>query len=798
MNDRQKILIVDDSAMNRSLLREMLGEEYDILEVSNGREALQVLQNDPFIDLLLLDIVMPEMDGFQVLETMNKNHWIEEIPVIMISAEQPSLYAERAYDLGAVDFIQRPFDTLLVRHRVVNTLMLYAKQKRLSSIISDQVYENEKNANLMVNILSHIVEFRNGESGLHVLHIQKATALLLEALLHRTDQYTLNSADISMISTASALHDIGKINIPENILNKPGKLTAEEYEIMKQHCTIGAKILDELPRQQKDEPLLKYAYEICRWHHERFDGRGYPDGLKGDEIPISAQVVALADVYDALTSVRCYKAAYSHEDAIRMILDGECGQFNPLLLECLIDTHDSLRQELQQSLPSQRYLSEAQRVTQDVIKEKYLTGQNRLQDLLNLKDEKLASIEAEDEGILLEYDVQSRILRLSGKEASLLAPKNSLQMPEEHALLALEAADQERIDSVLRETDAAHPTAELLLPIHSAHGLLWYQAKLKTIWSLQNTAICIAVIVHLHSVQNKMLADPGEPANISTGTGLLHVMQDLRSVFDIVRIVDVEKTEVLELDADGKINGTKHACYQVWSKNHRCENCISARAFIEKSQHTKLEFTADHRVFQVISKYIELEGRSVVLELVIELKDEVLVGTWSRDILYEHVSDYTRGIYRDGLTHAFNRRYLSEQLSGLRAKSGIAMMDIDNFKQLNDRLGHLAGDEALRRVADTVSGCLREQDSLIRYGGDEFLIITGDSDVESFRQRLEQIRQRVEALSLPNGNGSHLTVSIGGIYGELTPAEAIAEADFRMYRAKSRKNAVYVENRMES
>lgn len=797
MKDRQKILIADDSAMNRSLLREMLGEEYDILEVDNGQEALRVMKEDPFIDLLLLDIVMPEMDGFQVLEAMNQNHWIEEIPVIMISVEQPSVYAERAYDLGAADFIQRPFDTLLVRRRVVNTLMLYAKQKRLSQIISDQVYENEKNANLMVSILSHIVEFRNGESGLHVLHIQKATALLLEALLRRTEQYKLSPADISMISTASALHDIGKINIPEAILNKPGKLTAEEYDVMKQHCMIGAKILDELPRQQRDEPLLQYAYEICRWHHERFDGRGYPDGLKGDEIPISAQVVSLADVYDALTSVRCYKAAYAHEDAMRMILDGECGQFNPLLLECLIDIHDSLHQELQQSLPSQRYLDEAQRVSQDIIKEKNLSGQTRLQELLHLKDEKLSFMEAQDEGILLEYDAQSRVLRVSGRDAALLAPKSSLQLPEERSLLALEPAEQERLDSVVGETNAASPEAELLLPLHSREGLLWYHARLKTIWSLQEPASCLGAVFHLRSVQNKMLADPGKTANISTGTGLLHIMQDLRNIFDVVRIVDVENTEILELDADGKISSTKHACYQVWSKEHRCENCISARAFMEKTQHTKLEFTADHRAFQVISKYIELEGRGIVLELVIELKDEVLLGTWSRDILCERISEYTRGLYRDSLTNAFNRRYLTEQLAGLRARAGIAMLDVDNFKQLNDQHGHIAGDQALKRIADTVTHCLSKRDSLIRYGGDEFLIIAGDSDPESFRQRLERIRREVEALSVPcGGTQEHLTVSIGGIYGNLTPAEAVAEADFRMYRAKSRRNAVYVENRL--
>ena len=796
MKDKQKILIADDSAMNRSLLREMLGKEYDILEVSNGQEALQLLQENPFIDLLLLDVVMPEMDGFQVLEVMKQKHWVEEIPVIMISAEKPSVYAERAYDLGAVDFIQRPFDTLLVRHQVVNTLMLYAKQKRLSQMVSEQVYENEKNANMMVSILSHIVEFRNGESGLHVLHIQKATSLLLEALLHRTNQYSLSTADISMISTASALHDIGKINIPEAILNKPGRLTAEEYEIMKQHSMIGARILDALPKQQRDEPLLQYAYEICRWHHERFDGRGYPDGLKGDRIPISAQVVALADVYDALTSVRCYKAAYSHEDAIRMILDGECGQFNPLLLECLIGIHESLHQELQQSLPSQRYLSEAQRVSREVIEKKSLTSQNRMQDLLHLKDETLAFMQEENEDIILAYDVRFRIIRISGKEAYMLAPKSTLQLPEDKSLLALDASELERLDSVIREINHEHTTAELLLPVHTERDLRWYQVRLKSIWSLQNPSECLSVLLYFRSVQSKMLADPGNEVNISTGIGLLHVMQDLRSIFDVVRIVDVENTEILELDADGKVSSTKHACYQVWSKEHRCENCISAKAFMEKTQHTKLEFTADHRAFQVISKYIELEGRGVVLELVVELNDEILLGTWSRDVLYDRISDYTRGLYRDSLTNVFNRRYLTEQLSGLRKRAGIAMVDIDNFKQLNDRFGHIAGDQALKLVADAISSCLTKQDSLIRYGGDEFLLIAGDADPESFQQRLERIRQEVGAISLPDCNMQHLTVSIGGVYGELTPAEAIAEADFRMYRAKSQKNAVYVENRL--
>ena len=336
MNEKEKILIADDSAMNRAILTEMLGDGYEILEAENGRQAVSIMQTNVDIDLLLLDIMMPEMDGFDVLAMMNKYHWIDDIPVIMISAENASSYVERAYDLGATDYISRPFDMAVVRRRVINTLMLYTKQKRLVRLVAEQVYEKEKSNSTMINILSHIVEFRNGESGLHVLHIQTATGILLRTLVRKTDKYNLNAADIPLISTASALHDIGKINIPESILNKPGKLTKEEFDTMKAHTTTGAEILDKLPFQQ-ESPLVKTAYAICRWHHERWDGRGYPDGLKGEDIPIAAQVVAMADIYDALTSERCYKKAFAHDTALEMILNGECGQFNPLLLECLTD-----------------------------------------------------------------------------------------------------------------------------------------------------------------------------------------------------------------------------------------------------------------------------------------------------------------------------------------------------------------------------------------------------------------------------------------------------------------------------
>ena len=341
-----QLLVVDDSEMNREILKEILGKEYQILEACDGEEALKMLeQYGTEISLVLLDIIMPKMDGFEVLAYMNRDKWIEDIPVIMISSEGSESYIRRAYELGASDYISRPFDTKVVYQRVINMIKLYAKQRRLIHLVTDQIYEKEKNNRMMTGILSQIVEFRNGESGLHVLHINILTQLLLERLMRKSDNYDFSWSQQHMIATASALHDIGKIGIDEKILNKPGKLTKEEYEAMKQHTIIGARMLDSL-EMYHDEEMMKYAYEICRWHHERYDGKGYPDGLKGEEIPISAQVVSLADVYDALVSDRVYKKAYSHEKAMEMILNGECGMFNPLLLECLVEIQDKVRKEL--------------------------------------------------------------------------------------------------------------------------------------------------------------------------------------------------------------------------------------------------------------------------------------------------------------------------------------------------------------------------------------------------------------------------------------------------------------------
>ena len=346
LQNKSQILLVDDSAMNRMLLKEILGGDYSILEAENGQECLEKMQAEAGnIALVLLDINMPVMDGFEVLKAMNANHTIEDIPVIMISSDDSNAVIRKSYELGASDYVNRPFDARIVYRRATNTIKLYAKQRRLAKMVSDQIRARENSIDTLVGVLSQIVEFRNGESGSHVRHIRLITELLLHRLLKISNRYPITIEQQDSIPLASALHDIGKIGIDEKILNKPGRLTPEEFEVIKTHSMLGAEMLQKL-ENFGEEPLLQTAYEIARWHHERWDGRGYPDGLKGDDIPISAQLVALADVYDALTSERCYKKAFSHEKAVQMIQNGECGAFNPLLLQCLTDTQDELNEKL--------------------------------------------------------------------------------------------------------------------------------------------------------------------------------------------------------------------------------------------------------------------------------------------------------------------------------------------------------------------------------------------------------------------------------------------------------------------
>ena len=348
---RPTVLIVDDSPMNRDILSEILSDDFEVLEASNGAECLEILDaRGPELSILLLDIVMPDMDGFDVLSRMAAQGLLEDLPVVMISSEDSAQTVRRAYELGASDYISRPFDARIVHRRVTNITRLYARQRRLRAMVSQQFYDREKNDQILFGILSQVMEVHYGESSHHIPRVQRITGILLERLCQKTDRYNLTGADRRLITTAAALHDIGRMAIDDRILNAPD-LTPEQKAILRTHTILGEKMLENLAQYQ-DEPLVKFALQICRWHHERWDGSGYPDGLKGDSIPISAQVVALADAYDSLVGKGDKHLALPQAQAIAELEAGTYGAFNPLLLECLRDVKDRLAEEAGMDTPA--------------------------------------------------------------------------------------------------------------------------------------------------------------------------------------------------------------------------------------------------------------------------------------------------------------------------------------------------------------------------------------------------------------------------------------------------------------
>lgn len=480
---KQTILIVDDSASNREFLICMLEDQYRILTASNGLDAMKMLHvYGSEIELMLLDIIMPKVDGFEVLKMMNDCGIINDIPVIMISSDNEPSTIERAFKMHATDYIDRPFNAFIVRKRVINTLNLHAKHKKLNHIITRLVYEKEKNNTMMVNILSHIVEFRNGESGMHVLNISVITNLLLQHLVEKTDRYHLTQNDISLIVVASALHDIGKISIPSEVLNKPGRFTPEEFAIMKTHTIVGEQMLRDIPLYAT-EPLVEIARTICRSHHERYDGRGYPDGLKGEETPIAAQVVALADVYDALTSERCYKKAFSHETAYQMILNGECGAFSDLLLECLTDVHEAIAQELNRKAEERNPEQSLEHMVSDLME------YNGFDDLvyplqqLRKEHEKEKFFADRAEEFRFDYDSRTSIVTISEWGTKFLGTDQTVFNMQDSDLQWMDEAQKAAMSARCRSTTPEEPDINMEIQLMGKGVPMQAKCSARTAWS---------------------------------------------------------------------------------------------------------------------------------------------------------------------------------------------------------------------------------------------------------------------------------------------------------------------------
>lgn len=786
---KQKILIADDSEMNRELLAAILEEEYDIIQVNDGVQAVDCLQRQAEeISLLLLDIVMPHMDGFEVLSYMNKEHWIDAIPVVIISSENSPIYIKRGYDLGATDFIGKPFDANMVLRRSANAILLGAKQRRMTSIVSNQIYEREKSSKLMINILSHIVEFRNGESGLHVLHIQTITEMLLRQLVQKeNNRYALSKEQIRMITTASALHDIGKISIPDEILNKPGRLTAEEFAVIKGHSMAGANMLSELPLDQKEEPLVKTAYEICRWHHERYDGGGYPDGLKGEEIPVSAQVVALADVYDALTSERCYKDAYSHEKAIEMILAGQCGAFNPLMLECLLDISSSLKKKMGYK-SKERY---EQTDLSDIASRFHdfeMDSSEKIVQQLEFERMRYNFLAEGSRNIVFTYTISPPLLTFNQagcKRSGITEPSFS---PLQSGVLK-DLVEEQSLKRLIRKiTQATRETPDVVsnLLLTDGKNPCHYRCECRVIWTdgaekgytgvvgkLTDITDDYMVMENVREEGLKVLEkdrsaefsgfyDRFKKCGFSTdGTEAWLLLQYLQIPYDLVRYVDPITNKVIHIEKDGKMWESETACSDIWNCLEKCSNCISRLSMQTGKRMTKLE-VAGEDPYQVVSMYVEIDGKPCCLEMATRIDGEFMPDGYSKDEILSSVRIHKEKVYIDPVTGVYNKRYYVEKLSKMDNAAALMFADIKNFKRINENFGHQAGDDVLRQVAGVLRDVAAGKGDVLRYSGDDFVTVFFKATEEELSEIQKEMCRRVEALRFPELPGVQLKLVTAG------------------------------------
>ena len=809
---RRKLLIADDSEMNRAILANVLDQEFEIIEATNGKEVIIALQNyGTQISALLLDIVMPEMDGFEVLEEMNQRNWIEEIPTIMISAETSNTYIDRAFELGASDYINRPFVPGIIRRRIINAILLHNKKHQLMDVVADWFFRREKSNEVMVSILGYALGMRCGEKGMHMSGVSRLTGLLLQCLMKRTNRYALNPDDVDIICMAASLHDIGKLLIPEEILTKPGKLTAEEFAIVKRHTVIGADIIAEMPVYQ-NERLVKYATMICRWHHERWDGKGYPDGLAGDNIPIAAQVVSVADAYDALTNERSYKEAFSHDTALAMLHNGECGSFNPLLLACMDELSDTLRQGVEK-----KPVGQGTEQVYETVEELY-SGQDviaarmtkQLEDA-NTKAEFFTNLSGE---LWFEYTAQPSSLRLSkGAVEQTGLPDIIVDPMENEAFLSVFGKKTlALLSQELRKLPTDRTQMEFMAPILLNGKLSQCQIAILVSGAKDGEghySSLVGKIVDIEESYQRIQAYDAEAAKpalqeqvllpvVADGENTIQitegqvapVLQGYRKMFETVRLVDPEICMQVSTTKEQHSVEKSKDCFAIWGKTSRCERCISQDAIRTGKIQTKVE-PIGNDVYYVFAMPIEIDGKMYSLECVNPIRAEDINGIENEHVLNQLLVR-NRQVYMDSATRVYNRRYYDERVRNLSGEYALAMIDIDNFKKINDRFGHTAGDAALYYVAQTIRSMLRSNDALIRYGGDEFFLLFDNMPEQILERKLEELCKAVRNIEVAQYPELKLTISVGGAYASGRISDLIQKADAALYEAKKEKNRAVI------
>lgn len=806
---KYKILVVDDSRFNRVVMTSMLGKDYYLEEACDGKQALLILEDHAEeFSLVLLDIVMPNMDGFAFLKAMKEYGWLDFLPVIMISSEYTAENIETAYRLGASEIIQRPYNERVICHRIANTIALSGKQRELSyALVNEVIHENETSS-AMVSILSHIVETRNGESGSHVQNIRTITRMLLEELMKVSDRYSFSNDEMLQICNAASLHDIGKMSVPEEVLNKPGRLTDEEFQIIKGHSMAGADMVDALRQEENANPLFQLTYDICRWHHERYDGRGYPDGLKGEEIPITAQVVSVADVYDALVSERCYKPAHPPEQAFRMIMEGQCGTFNPLLLDCLSRIFDKLKGALCASHSdrlAERGADSSQELIENAVAHLHDNGLTASEKIVQTLARERLRFKFFFNGAYpgFYYTVSPSVLHYNRAGMDLFGVDEPIielnQGENPHEKYDRSAA--EHLRRKLAAATNAHPlvseTVLLELPGRTSRQ---YRCEMQTVWDSADARQYTEVVGRLIPLDGELAAAPAadesgklpEASGEMTGKDAFYLISAIKFMVYNVRLVDPTDSSVVEIDSSGRLFKSGHACYRVWKQEQRCANCTSMKCLEFHKEFSKIVFL-DNEAFHVISQYVEVDGTPLVLETLTRITEDALLGEGGERLPSSSIADMRSNLYLDPVTHAYNRRYYDTKAQGPEKICALAILSVDRFDDIGNTYGRAVREDLLRRIAELIGEEIHKPDVLVRYQGTEFVMMFASIAPDVLEAKLKKICDGIYGLSVDGReNGRHITASIGGAVGPDIPAELLKKADEQLRKAKENQGTVEI------
>lgn len=755
------ILIADKNIDNKSQLENLLGQSYDYLFASNVNEVIEKFKNEQDIDLLILNTEKIDSDELRVLNYLNETNLINKLPIMLIVQYGNNALIEKAYSLGITDLILTPFNPNVVRHRVKNTIDLFNNQKKLINVVEKQIKEREETNDAMINIFSNVIELRNHESGAHTMHVQVITNLLLKELVKLTDKYKLSESDITLISSLAAMHDIGKITVPESILNKPGKLTDEEWVIMRNHTVSGYEILCNSNIDQNSK-FMKYAKEIVRHHHEKFDGRGYPDHLIGDEIPISAQVVSLADCYDALTSVRCYKKAYTHDEAVAMLLNKECGEFNPILIEAFKRIESELRADLDVGLDHSLKDVSSKDLTIEVLE-----SSNIDYDKIKLESE-LDNIRRKffddslNNNIWIEFDnLLHKFYYLDGyKRISRVFDTFDIKNSEYNILSEI---DTKRFLEKFKLVSKDNPSFELEVILNIDGRPKYHRLSCLTIWNEHN--IRITTFVALTNIHEEVIKRNLRQTNIS---GLKELASAISTYNLESRLIDPKLNTVILVDNNGNLIDSNVKASELWNKEE-----LDA-AIIDKKNISYWRSTMRSRgkkIYAILYRIVEILNKNYILEISAEVNNHYESNKASRNHIMQALGNLD--FYKDDLTCSYTRAFLTDFKENLDKSEGLILVDIENFTDINNKYSRQFGDNVLKLVSLTLLATVKKKANVVRYGGDEFVILFDHisiPDLDKISQKLEDNVKKIKFKEYPELN---ITIRLAKSYRKKNIEEAI-------------------------